>query len=235
MKIILTMVMCFLTAAGIQADDGKYEKAMKKILSKIDSAQDIGSMLDVANGFERIAFAEKDKWLPYYYSAFMLTLASFTDTTADNKDSYLDKADTFINIADSLEEDESEIYVLKGMIAQARLQVDPMNRWMKYGAVSNNNFSKAMKLDTLNPRPEYLQGVSLYYTPEQFGGGPATAKPLLEKSLEKFNLFVPDNDLMPQWGREMTEQMLEQINAESEKVDEVQEEKKEMQEEVKKE
>jgi len=175
MKIILTMVMCFLTAAGIQADDGKYEKAMKKILSKIDSAQDIGSMLDVANGFERIAFAEKDKWLPYYYSAFMLTLASFTDTTADNKDSYLDKADTFINIADSLEEDESEIYVLKGMIAQARLQVDPMNRWMKYGAVSNNNFSKAMKLDTLNPRPEYLQGVSLYYTPEQFGGGPATA------------------------------------------------------------
>ena len=92
-----------------------------------------------------------------------------------------------------------------------------------------------MKLDTLNPRPEYLQGVSLYYTPEQFGGGPAPAKRLLEKSLEKYNLFIPDNDLMPNWGREMTEQMLEQINAESEKVDEVQEETNEMQEEVKKE
>ena len=225
----------FFSITGIHADDSKYEKAMKKNLSRIDSAKNVGAMLDIANGFERIAFAEKDKWLPYYYASFMLTLASFTDTTAANKDGYLDKADTFINIADSLEEDESEIYVLKGMIAQARLQVDPMNRWMKYGPISNNNFSKAMKLDTLNPRPEYLQGVSLYYTPEQFGGGPAPAKRLLEKSLEKYNLFIPDNDLMPNWGREMTEQMLEQINAESEKVDEVQEETNEMQEEVKKE
>jgi len=222
MKIILTFVICFFTVTGIHADDDKYEKAMKKNLSKIDSAMNVSLILDAANSFERIAFAEKDKWLPYYYASFMLTLASFTDTTADNKDGYLDKADNFINIADSLEEDESEIYVLKGMIAQARLQVDPMNRWMKYGPIANNNFTKAMKLDTLNPRPEYLQGISLYYTPEQFGGGPAPAKQLLEKSLEKYNQFIPDNDLMPNWGREMTEQMLEQINTGTEQTLEVQ-------------
>ena len=106
-------------------------------------------------------------------------------TTTSKKDGYLDKADLFINIADSLEQDDSEIYTLKGMIAQARMQVDPMNRWMKYGAESTSNFNKAMRLDTLNPRPEYLMGVGLFYTPEQFGGGPKTAKPLLEKSLEK--------------------------------------------------
>ena len=111
----------------------------------------------------------------------------------------------------SLEEDHSEIYTLKGMIAQARLQVDPMNRWMKYGAESISNFKNAIKLDTLNPRPEYLMGIGLYYTPEQFGGGPETAKPLLEKSLAKFNEFVPENDLVPNWGREMVEQLLEQI------------------------
>jgi hypothetical protein len=229
-KIILTIAICFLTAAGLYADDSKYEKAMKKNLSKIDSAKNVGAMLDIANGFERIAFAEKDKWLPYYYASFMLTLASFTDTTAGKKDGYLDKADNFINIADSLEEDESEIYVLKGMIAQARLQVDPMNRWMKYGAISNNTFKKAMELDTLNPRPEYLQGVSLYYTPEQFGGGPAPAKRLLEKSLEKYNQFVPDNDLMPKWGREMVEQMLEQINRGTEQTIEVQADTNDVQE-----
>ncbi|MBT8386247.1 MAG: hypothetical protein KJO12_02455 [Ignavibacteria bacterium] len=234
-KIILTIVISFLTAASIHGDDSKYEKAMKKNLSKIDSAAGVVSMLDVANGFERIAFAEKDKWLPYYYASFMLTLASFTDTTADNKDGYLDKADTFINIADSLEEDESEIYVLKGMIAQARMQIDPMNRWMKYGPIANNNFLKSMKIDTLNPRPEYLQGVSLYYTPEQFGGGPGPAKRLLEKSLEKFNLFVPDNDLMPNWGREMVEQMLEQINMGTEQTIEVQADTNDVREKVKKE
>ncbi|MEE9448473.1 MAG: hypothetical protein V3V72_00355 [Ignavibacteriaceae bacterium] len=220
MKIIVTIAICFLTAAGMYAGDGKYEKAMRKNLSEIDSARDVGSMLDVANGFERIAFAEKDKWLPYYYASFMYVLSSFADTTAGKKDGYLDKANIFINIADSLEEDESEIYVLKGMIAQGRLQVDPMNRWMKYGRVANTNFEKAMKIDTLNPRPEYLQGVSLYYTPEQFGGGSAPAKRLLEKSLEKFNLFVPDNDLMPNWGRKTVEQMLEQINEIPEEVKE---------------
>jgi hypothetical protein len=212
MKIILTMAICFLTAAGINADGGKYEKAMKKNISKIETARDVVSMLDVANGFERIAFAEKDKWLPYYYASFMHTLASFTDTTVSKKDDYLDKADVLLNIADSLEADESEIYVLGGMIAQSRLQVDPMNRWMIYGKVANTSFDMAMKLDTLNPRPEYLQGISLYYTPEQFGGGPAAAKPLLEKSLEKFEQFVPDNDLMPNWGRKMVGQLLEQIN-----------------------
>jgi len=235
MKIILAIVVSFFAVTGILADDTKYEKAMKKNLTKIDSATNLGTMLDVANGFERIAFAEKDKWLPYYYASFMLTLASFTDTTADNKDGYLDKADNFINIADSLEEDESEIYVLKGMIAQARLQVDPMNRWMKYGPIANNNFLKAIKLDTLNPRPEYLQGVSLFYTPEQFGGGPAPAKRLLEKSLDKYNQFVPDNDLMPNWGREMTEQMLEQINAETEETKEVETDTNNVKKEVKEE
>jgi hypothetical protein len=214
MKIILTIIICFLTAASIHADDSKYEKAMKKNLSKIDSARDVSAMLNVANGFERIAFAEKEKWLPYYYASFMYVLAGFADTTGSKKDGYLDKADFFITIADSLEEDESEIYTLKGMIAQARLQVDPMNRWMKYGAESTNNFNKATVLDTLNPRPEYLTGVGLFYTPEQFGGGPKTAKPLLEKSLEKFDQFVPKNDLMPNWGREMVEKLLEQINEE---------------------
>ena len=87
-----------------------------------------------------------------------------------------------------------------------------MNRWMKYGPISNNNFQKAIELDTLNPRPEYLMGVSLYYTPEQFGGGSNAAKPILEKSLEKYNKFVPDNNLMPNWGRETVETLLKQIN-----------------------
>ena len=72
-------------------------------------------------------------------------------------------------------------------------------------------FTKAMQADSLNPRPEYLIGVGLFYTPEQFGGGPKTAKPILEKSLAKFEKFVPENDLMPHWGKEQVEQYLKQI------------------------
>jgi hypothetical protein len=199
----------FLTVAI--ADD-KYEKEVKKNLEKIGECKSVNDFIKLANNFERISAAEKDKWLPYYYSAFMYVLASYTDSSNTRKDIYLDKAVNLNNVADSLQPKNSEIYTLKGMIAQARMQIDPMNRWQKYGAEANRNFTEAIKIDTLNPRPEYLIGVGLFYTPKQFGGGPTTAKPVLEKSLEKFNLFIPESEISPAWGREELEEILQKIN-----------------------
>jgi len=139
-------------------------------------------------------------------------LASYIDSSNTQKDMYLDKAIEFIHTADSLEPNNSEIYTIKGMISQSRMQVDPMSRWQKYGADATMNFNKAVEIDSLNPRPEYLIGIGVYYTPKQFGGGPEKAKPILEKSLYKYEQFVPANDLMPIWGKETVEQLLKQIN-----------------------
>ena len=210
MKIILSLIVSLLVISGAYAQD-KYEAGIKSNLAKMDECKTANDFLKLANGFERIASAEKDKWLPYYYGALSCVLASYIDSSKTTKDIYLDKADKFLNKADSLKPDNSEIYTLKGMLAQARMQVDPMNRWQKYGIEANNNFTKAMAIDTLNPRPEYLIGVGLFYTPKQFGGGPTAAKPVLEKSLMKFEQFVPENDLMPHWGKEQVEDYLKQI------------------------
>lgn len=207
LSILLSLL--FLTVAI--ADD-KYEKEVKKNLEKIDECKTVNDFIKLANNFERIAAAEKDKWLPYYYSAFMYVLASYTDSSKTRKEIYLDKAVNFNNVADSLQPKNSEIYTLKGMIAQAQMQIDPMNRWQKYGAEADRNFTEAMKIDTLNPRPEYLIGVGLFYTPPQFGGGPTTAKPVFEKSLMKFEQFVRENDIMPNWGKEEVVNFLKQIN-----------------------
>lgn len=209
LSVILSLL--FLTVAI--ADD-KYEKEIKKNLEKIDECKTPNDFIKLANNFERIAVAEKDKWLPYYYSAFVYILASYADSSNSIKDIYLNKSEKFNNIADSLQPNNSEVYTLKGMISQARMQVDPMNRWQKYGADATNNFTKAMQIDTLNPRPEYLIGVGLYYTPKQFGGGPTTAKPILEKSFAKFEKFVPENEIMPNWGKEQVVDYLKQINEE---------------------
>lgn len=211
MKYVLFSILALLFVGNSFAQD-KYEKTMKKNLAKIDSAKSVEDLIGAANSFERIALAEKDKWLPYYYVSFCYTLANYSAKENSEKDSYLDKADSFLHTADSLEADNSEIYTLRGMISQSRMAVDPMNRWMKYGAEADRFFKKAVELDSLNPRPDYLVGTGLFYTPEQFGGGPKTAKPLLEKALDKFNNFIPENDIAPNWGREMTEQMLEEIN-----------------------
>ena len=210
MKLFLTLLFAFSVIAGIYADD-KYEKTVKKNLEKMDTSRTAADYMAVANAFERIALAENNKWLPYYYASLNYVLASYSDSSNSQKDLYLDKADGFINTADSLVPNNSEIYTLKGMIAQARMQVDPMSRWQKYGGEAQFNFQKAMEADSLNPRPEYLIGVGVFYTPKQFGGGPDKAKPILENSLRKYGLFVPASDLMPRWGKQMVEQLLKQI------------------------
>ena len=211
MKIFLTILFSISIIAGVYADD-KYEQAMKKNLAKMDECKGANDYINLANTFERIALAEGDKWLPYYYTALNYVLASYIDSSKAQKDIYLDKAVEFNSKADSLAPNNSEIYTLKGMIAQSRMQIDPMNRWQKYGAEADMNFKKAVAADSLNPRPEYLIGVGVYYTPKQFGGGPENAKPILERSMSKYEKFVRENDLMPNWGREMVEQLLRQMS-----------------------
>jgi len=141
MNKVLSVILSLLFLAVAIADD-KYDKEMKKNLQKISECKTPNDFIKLANSFERIASAEKDKWLPYYYSAFMYVLASYSDSSNTRKDIYLDKAVNFNNVADSLQPKNSEIYTLKGMIAQARMQIDPMNRWQKYGAEADRNFRK---------------------------------------------------------------------------------------------
>jgi len=58
---------------------------------------------------------------------------------------------------------------------------------------------KGITLNANNPRLYYLQGMSLFNTPEQFGGGKAKAKPVLEKAVSLFKT-EPVKPLYPQWG-----------------------------------
>ena len=142
MKLFLTLLFVFSVITGVYADD-KYEQAMKKNLSKMDECKNANDYIKLANTFERIALAEGGKWLPYYYTALNYILASYIDSSNTQKDIYLDKAVEFNSKADSLVPNNSEIYTLKGMIAQARMQIDPMNRWQKYGGEAQYELSKS--------------------------------------------------------------------------------------------
>lgn len=210
MKLFLSLLLSLTLISGLHADD-KFTKAMKKNLSKIDTLKSAADFIETANNFERIALAEKSEWLPYYYASYLYVLASYTDPNAENKDTYLDKADAFCKIADSLQSDNSEIYTIMGMACQARLQIDPMNRWMKYGQMADGYLKKAMELDPSNPRPEHLIGMSVYYMPEQFGGGLKAAQPYFDSASKKYDEFTPENELSPNWGKMMFKGFLEQI------------------------
>jgi len=208
-KLLLIAGGCFVMLSSF-AQSEKFTAAMKKNLAELDSAfKNPAYLLTLANNFERIASAEKTQWLPYYYAAFCQVNNGFMEKDKSKIDAIADKATELINKADSLSPGNSEISCIKSMIASCHMMVNPMQRWQEYGAESNENMEAAMKQDPTNPRPFYLKGQGLKYTPEQFGGGCKTAVPVLETALEKFTAFKPASELHPNWGKEIAQQIVD--------------------------
>ena len=208
-NLLLIICGCFLMLSSF-AQNEKFVTAMKKNLSEMDSAfKNPANLLSLANNFERIATAEKKEWLPYYYAAFCQVNYGFMEKDKSKVDAIADKATELINKADSLNPNNSEISCIKSMIASCHMMVNPMQRWQEYGAESNSNMEAAMAQDPTNPRPYFLKGQGLKYTPEQFGGGCKTALPVLQTALEKYASFKAASDIHPNWGKEISQQLVD--------------------------
>lgn len=204
-------LLCAIAVLSINtfAQSDKYNAVMKSNIAAIDTSfKNPANLLNLANNFERIATAEKNQWLAYYYAALCQVNYSYMEQDKSKIDAIADKATMLIDKADSLQPKNSEISCIKSMIASSHMMVNPMQRYMEYGPESASNLEAAMQQDPTNPRPEYLKGQGLKYTPEQFGGGCTTAKPVLQSSLDKFNSFKPASDLHPNWGKQRVELMI---------------------------
>jgi len=210
MKIVqLTAALLLFAQVLVAQPSEKYMAAMQKNLESIGSAfKSPASLLTLANNFERIAEAEKTEWLPYYYAVFCQVNYGFMEQDKSKTDMLANKATELIDKANVLNPNNSEISCIKSMIASCHLMVNPMQRFMEYGQESSKQLEVAKQQDPANPRPDMLVGQALKYTPEQFGGGCATAKPKVESALKKFEDFKPASPMHPQWGKEMAEQIL---------------------------
>jgi hypothetical protein len=209
-KLFLSVAVLFVAFAAI-AQSEKFTAAMKKNLAALDTSfKNPADLLTVANNFERVATAEKNQWLPYYYAALCQVNYGFMEQNKDKTDGYADKAALLIAKADSLSPNNSEISCIKSMIASCHMMVDPMQRWQQYGQESSSNMEAAIKQDSANPRPYFLKGQSLKYTPEQFGGGCKTATPALQTALDKYGTFKPASELHPNWGKERVEMLIKE-------------------------
>ncbi|HMU08470.1 MAG TPA: hypothetical protein PKC54_00570 [Ferruginibacter sp.] len=209
MKKFMLIIAVILTTANVFAQSDRYIAAMKNNIAAIDTSfRNPANLLSLANNFERIATAEKNQWLAYYYAALCQVNYTYMEQDKSKIDAIADKATALIDKADSLQPKNSEISCLKSMIASSHMMVNPMQRYMEYGAEITAHLEDAMQQDPLNPRPEYLKGQGLKYTPEQFGGGCTAAKPILQSSLDKFNTFKPASDIHPNWGKQRVEKLL---------------------------
>jgi hypothetical protein len=210
MKKILFTVLFAICANMLMAQyTEKFMNAMKKNLEAIDTSfRNPQSLLALANNFERIGDAEKTQWLPYYYAAFCQVNVGFMITDKTQTDAFAEKAAALIAKADALNPNNSEISCIKSMIASCHMMVDPMQRWQQYGPESSKQIAMAQQQDPTNPRPDMLTGQSLKYTPENFGGGCKTAMLQLDAAMKKFEAFKPASPFHPNWGKEMTQQMM---------------------------
>ena len=209
-KVILLSIISIISLATM-AQSEKYVAAMKKNIALLDSSfAKPDNFIGLANTFERIGSSEKTQWLPFYYAAYCRVNYAYMQKDPSGNDEIAGKATALINTADSLQPNNSEISCLKSMIASVQMLVNPQQRYMQYGAVSQKEMQKAMQQDPTNPRPYMLKGQSLKYTPEQFGGGCKTALPQLEIAAEKFAAFKPVSEIYPSWGNAFTESMVKE-------------------------
>jgi hypothetical protein len=206
MKKIIAAV-ALLATITTQAQSEKYIAAMKKNLEQMDSAKTTAGLQSVAASFERIGDAEKTQWLPYYYAGLTLSTAGWADQKLD-KDANAEKIKQLCDKADAIAK-TSEIYEIRNMAATQQMMVDPQSRYMSYGQEANQALQKGMQLDPSNPRLYYLQGMSLFGTPEQFGGGKTKAKPVFEKAVALYKTETV-KPLYPGWGKKQAEDMLAQ-------------------------
>ncbi|GAB3491163.1 hypothetical protein GCM10027341_03800 [Spirosoma knui] len=208
--IVLITVLTFgLTSVWAQSE--QYKQAMAQAIGDMQNTSQKSPTADIlasANKFERIANAEPKEWLPRYYAGLNYVYLGFMGKDEAEKDKFLDQADVNLKAAEALSPANDELAVLKAYIAQARMVVDPTNRWQQYGPLFQAGIEKAKSLNPANPRPYALEGSSLMYTPEQFGGGPSTGCPVLKQAVEKFATFKPASELHPAWGQKNIEPLL---------------------------
>lgn len=205
--ILFFSLMAIIMSASAQSE--KFINVMKSNIAAIDTSfKNPDNLLSLANYFERIAIAEKNQWLPYYYAAFCQVNYTYMMQDKSKIDPIADKATELINKADSLMPNNSEISCIKSMIASAHMMVNPMQRYMEYGQVAGIQLENAMQQDPTNPRPYFLKGQGLRYTPEQFGGGCKTATEQLQTALDKYASFKPESEIAPNWGKQRVEKLL---------------------------
>ncbi|HEV7330348.1 MAG TPA: hypothetical protein VGN63_04850 [Flavisolibacter sp.] len=215
MKKVLFFLTLLFSTTVLLAQSEKFVKAMQDKVVAVDSVRNTGELLALSAAFERIGDAEKNQWLPYYYAALTQVNAAYMmgmeNLKPEKVDPIADKAEALLAKAEANVQKNSEIFVLKKMIASLRMMGDPMNRWQTYGPQAAEALQTAKAINPDNPRVLLLEAQDKFFTPEQFGGSKAEAKKLFEEALKKYETFKPATPLDPVWGRTTAVYFLGQI------------------------
>lgn len=209
MKKIILMGVTAIAVLTAQAQD--YKAPLEKTFLAFDTTWNQDVKVEQSNKLSLIAKKWSGEWVTHYYAAYSKAQLSYMEKDAAKRDAYLDEADKEKEEAISiLKKENDETYVLGAMIANARMAVDPMQRWPKYGKLFSENLESAKGINPDNPRMYYLQGTSKYFTPKAYGGGKKSAQPYFEKAEPLFAKETGKDISMPHWGNDKNNYFLTQ-------------------------
>ncbi len=213
-KTILLAAMAISVATAQAQQD--YKGVLERAFLAFDTTMDMNVKLEQSNKLALITKKWDNEWVTHYYLAYAKTQLAYNDKEpAAKREAYLDEAEKEKQDAVTLlKKENDETYVLAAMIAHARMIIDPMNRWQKYGQLFQQNLESAKEANPDNPRMYYLQGVNKFYTPKQFGGGKKAAQPYLEKADGLYTKEAGKDISQPHWGKGKNAYFLAQTKVE---------------------
>jgi hypothetical protein len=203
--------------ATVIAQDA-YAQQMKITVVKLDNAKTVKDYQLLVSEFLRIADAQKDQWLPYYYAAFCNAKIGWLkqNDDPDNIEVFSNKAGEEIKKAGTLidtvkqKKELSEIYCINMMLNQARVFINPQTYGRQYGPTAFNYLQLAKQASSDNPRVLYLLGWQKFATPKMWGGDKALAKQLLTEAKQKLEADS-SSGIEPHWGKKEVDEILGQL------------------------
>lgn len=206
MKAIIFYILTGLIAALGANAQSQYDSGMTRAFEHWRNQNPV----EAANLFERIAKAENDQWLPYYYASQVKILQSFSMNNVALKEKLLNEAQQLLNEAKQNGGDKVELMILQAMLHTARLTIDPAVYGMKLSPVISGIYAEASKLAPENPRlvlskTEWNMGSAQY-----FGEDPAKYCPELKAGLGLFENEDHSPTVAPAWGKERLQMLIAQ-------------------------
>ena len=207
LSLIIALVFVFNLA---NANAPSYRQAMEESIASLNQASDSEQLSVIANRFERIAHAEQDEWLPWYYAAYATLNRAIRADEPSQKDQLLDKAQQYLDEATAVKTEESELVALQGYVHTIRVTVDPATRGQQLAPLATKTLVQALKMNPDNPRALFLLGQMQYGTARFFGADTSEACQLIEQAVAKYESVTSEDALMPSWGKKSAQRMNEQ-------------------------
>lgn len=164
---------------------------------------------EASNMFERIASAEPDNWLPFYYAAQVNIVSSFGEKNEEKLAALLKKAQDLINDATAISKNNPEILVLQALLHTAWIAFDGATYGMTLSGKIVDLYAKAEVLAPENPRVVYCKAEWNMGSARYFGQDTAAFCKDLERAVQLFATFKPETPFGPNWGKDRAETLLQ--------------------------